>query len=287
MIVRNTILHERMRQDLQLAGLSSRTQYAYIREVRLLTQHFQQPADELTDEQIREYLLHLMTNTRLAPPSIKMALHGIRRTYHHTLARNLEGLPRVRVPAGRTLPDVLTLCEVRRIIEAEPALHYRTYFWTVYSLGIRLNEALHLQPGHIDTERRLVHVHLGKGAVDRFVPLPTRTLELLREYWLTHRNRTWLFPAKPWKPELASIASAPMAMGSVQHAMRRAVRKVGLTKRVSIHTLRHSYATHLLEAGVSIRLIQQYLGHRKLETTMLYLHLTTRGQEWALDIIDS
>lgn len=181
---------------------------------------------------------------------------------------------------------MLTVDEVRRLIDAVRTLHNKTYLWTVYSLGLRLTEGLHLQVGDIDSARMLVHVHRGKGSKDRFVPLPVKTLTMLREYWATHRNAHWLFPATGRSGKAAALAHEPMATASVQGALRKVVEEVGIRKHVSMHTLRHSYATHLLEAGVSLRLIQQYLGHRSLRTTMVYLHLTSQGQEQARAAID-
>jgi integrase/recombinase XerD len=143
-----------------------------------------------------------------------------------------------------------------------------------------------LQVGDIDSARMLVHVHRGKGAKDRFVPLPARTLALLREYWVTHRHPVWLFPAVGSDRRQAALSDRPMVKNGVQDAMRRVVLQLGLRKAVSIHTLRHSYATHLLESGVNLRLIQQYLGHNSLETTMVYLHLTTVSQEQAIVAIN-
>jgi integrase/recombinase XerD len=176
--------------------------------------------------------------------------------------------------------------EVRTLIDAVRTHHNRAYFWTVYSLGLRLNEGLHLQVGDIDSARMLVHVHRGKGAKDRYVPLPPSTLSILRDYWLTHRHPVWLFPAIGRDRQQAATAEEPMNRSSVQGAMRRVVVELGIRKSVSIHTLRHCYATHLLEAGVNLRLIQQYLGHSSIQTTMVYLHLTALGQEQARAAID-
>jgi integrase/recombinase XerD len=181
---------------------------------------------------------------------------------------------------------VLTTDEVRRLIEAVRTPHNKAYFWTVYSLGLRLNEGLHLQVGDIDSQRMLVHVHRGKGAKDRYVPLPPKTLSVLREYWKTHRNPIWLFPATGRDHAQAAAATRPMNKSSVQRAMRRVVVELGFKKAIHLHTLRHSYATHLLEAGVNLRLIQQYLGHSSLQTTMVYLHLTSQGQEQARATIE-
>ena len=177
---RTSPLREQMRQDLQLAGLSARTQEAYLRAVRQFATHFRQPPDQLTEAQLRDYFLFLKNTKQLAPASLKMAFFGIRFFFSHTAPRDWPTLQRLRIRSGRTLPDVLTLEEVRRLIDAVRTPHNRTYFWTVYSLGLRLNEALHLQVGDVDSGRMLVHVHRGKGAKDRYVPLPTHTLDSLR-----------------------------------------------------------------------------------------------------------
>jgi len=282
-----TTLREKMTHDLQLCGLSERTQEAYLRAVRQLADHYHTPPDRLTEEQLRNYFLYLKNEKRFAPASLKMAYYGIRYFYTHTAPRQWATLERLRVPKEKRLPDVLTVDEVRRLVAAVRTLHNQTYLWTVYSLGLRLNEGLHLQVGDIDGGRMLVHVHRGKGAKDRYVPLPPQTLTMLRQYWATHRNRAWLFPATGRDHQQAAIATEPMGKASVQGAMRRVVEQLGYQKRISVHTLRHSYATHLLEAGVSLRLIQQYLGHSSLQTTMVYLHLTSAGQEQAREKIDA
>jgi integrase/recombinase XerD len=284
--IRTTQLRERMRQDLQLAGLSERTQDAYLRAVRQFAEHFRTPPDRLTEEQLREYFLFLKNEKHFASASLLLAFHGIRFFYRRTVPRDWETLKQLRIPKSKALPDVLSPDEVRRLIDAVRTPHNRVYFWTLYSLGLRLTEGLHLQVGDIQAERKLVHVHRGKGAKDRYVPLPPRTLALLREYWGSHRHPRWIFPAVGRDSASASTALRPMERTSVQGALRRVVRQLDFKKRVSIHTLRHSYATHLLEAGVNLRLIQQYLGHSSLQTTTLYLHLTSKGQEHAVETIE-
>jgi integrase/recombinase XerD len=284
---RTTPLRERMRAELQVAGLSERTQEAYLRAVRQLSEYHRTPPDRLTEAQLREYFLYVKNEKRWAAASLRLAFYGIRFFYRHIAPRNWPLLERLKVPRSHTLPDVLTRDEVHRLIEATRTPHNRTYFWTLYSLGLRLNEGLHLQVGDIDGTRKLVHVHRGKGAKDRYVPLPPRTLQMLRDYWSTHRHPRWLFPAVGQDQKTATAASHPMPKNSVQGALRRVVRQLGLKKKVSIHTLRHSYATHLLEAGVNLRQIQQYLGHRSLKTTTLYLHLTSQGQEHAVATLEA
>jgi site-specific recombinase XerD len=282
----STALRKKMHQDLQLAGLSEGTQDVYLRAVRRLAVHFDTPPDVLNEAQVRDYLLHLKNDRKLASSSLGIAYCAIKFFYSHTAPRDWPTLQRIRVQKEKRLPDVLSIDEVRQLIGAVRKLRYRTYFSTVYSLGLRRNEGLHLQVRDIDSARMLVHVHRGKGAKDRFVPLPARTLGLLREYWVTHRNPVWLFPDIGSDPRQAVSSDGPMSKDGVQHAMRRVVHQLGLRKAVSIHTLRHSYATHLLEAGVNLRLIQQYLGHSSLQTTMVYLHLTTVSQEQAVAVIN-
>jgi len=282
----STALRKKMHEDLQLAGLSEGNQDVYLRTVRQLAVHFDTPPDRLSEQQVRDYLLHLKNDRKLASSSLSIAYCAIKFFYSHTAPRDWPTLQRIRVQKEKRLPDVLSSDEVRELIGAVRKLRYRTYFSTVYSLGLRRNEGLHLQVPDIDSARMLVHVHRGKGAKDRFVPLPARTLTLLREYWVTHRNPVWLFPDIGSDPRQAVSSDRPMSKDGVQHAMQRVVHQLGWRKAVSIHTLRHSYATHLLEAGVNLRLIQQYLGHSSLQTTMVYLHLTTVSQEQAIAVIN-
>jgi site-specific recombinase XerD len=282
-----TALRQRMLQDLQLAGLSERTQEAYLRAVRQLADHFHTPPDRLSEHQLRDYLLHLKNDKKFASASLVVAYSGIKFFYSHTTPRDWPTLQRLRVRKEKRLPDVLSVDEVRRLIAAVRTPHNQAYFWTVYSLGLRLEEGLHLQVGDIDSERMMVHVHRGKGAKDRYVPLPGRTLTVLRQYWATHRHPEWLFPATSRDGQQTARADQPMTRSSVQKAMSRVVQELKFRKAISIHSLRHSYATHLLEAGVNLRLIQQYLGHSSLNTTMVYLHLTTASQEQAIARIET
>ena len=239
-------LRQRMLHDLQLAGLSERTQEAYLRAVRQLADHFQTPPDRLTEQQLRDYFLHLKNDRLFAAASLGIAYSGIKFFYSHTVPRDWPTLKRLRVPREKRLPDVLSVDEVRRLIAAVRTLHNRTYFQTVYSLGLRLGEGLHLQVADIDSARMMVHVHRGKGAKDRFVPLPPRTLKALREYWVTHRHPLWLFPATGRDHRQAAAADGPMERSSVQGALRRVVRDLGFRKAISIHTLRHNADSRIM-----------------------------------------
>ena len=273
---------------LQLSGKSERTQASYIREVRLLAQFYHKSPDLISEQELQHYFLHRKNVDGLAPASMRICYSGIRFFYQHVLQRDWHILTLMRAQTAHRLPAVLSIEEVRRLLTVATPFHNQVYFTTVYSLGLRLHEALSLQVSDIDGQRLQVHVHRGKGAKDRYVPLPEETLMLLRTSWKTHRHPTWLFPATGRDHQQSPTALSPMSRSSVQGALRKAKHRAGLTKTgVAIHTLRHSYATHLLEAGVNPRLIQRYLGHTQLETTMLYLHLTHKGQEEAYERINA
>ena len=211
----STALRKKMHQDLQLAGMSEGTQDVYLRAVRQLAVHFHTPPDVLNEAQVRDYLLHLKNDRKFASSSLGIAYSAIKFFYSHTAPRDWPTLQRIRVQKEKRLPDVLSIDEVRELIGAVRKLRYRTYFSTVYSLGLRRNEGLHLQVRDIDSARMLVHVHRGKGAKDRFVPLPARTLALLREYWVTHRNPVWLFPANGSDRRQAESSDGPMSKDGV------------------------------------------------------------------------
>jgi site-specific recombinase XerD len=282
-----TALRQRFLQDLQLAGLAERTCEAYVRAVRQLAQHYHQSPDKLTEAQVRDFFSHLKNERRFARGSLTIAYSGIKFFFRRTAPRDWKSLDHLRVPPEKKLPDVLTVEEVRRIVAATRSDQSRTCLWAIYSLGLRLSEGVSLAIGDIDAARSFVHVHRGKGSVDRYVPLPASTLEALRGYWTTHRNPRLLFPALGRGRMDGRTATEPMPRATIQGALSRVVKELGIKKRVSVHTLRHSYATHLLEAGVNLRLIQKYLGHKSLQTTTIYLHLTRHGEEHAHAQIDA
>jgi site-specific recombinase XerD len=274
-------LRQKMIQDLQLAGLSEGTQERYVRLVRQLAGYYRTSPDRLTEKQLREYFLYLKNEKRYAAGTLRGVYAALKFFYTRTAPREWSTLTNLKVPPQKSLPDVLSIEEVRRLIGSIRKDYLRVYLWTVYSCGLRLSEGLHLHVRDIDKDRMLIHVRRGKGAKDRYVPLPAPTLEMLRQHWATHRNPVWLFPSKTRRAESARAATQPLAKDVVQSAIRKAAQQLGIQKRVSMHTLRHSYATHLLEAGVNLRLIQKYLGHSHLQTTMIYLHLTNVGEEQA------
>lgn len=279
-------LRERMSQDLQFRGLAQRTHDGYLREVRKLACYYHASPDTLSERQVGDYLLYLINDCKFAAGSLSVAYSGIKFFYTFTEPRAWDVLKKLRLPKQKTLPSVLTIKEVHRLIGAVKQHRNAAFFWTVYTLGLRLEEGLNLQVGDLDSQRMMVHVHRGKGAKDRYLPLPKSTLAILRDYWSTHRNPVLLFPAIGRNKQAASTTTRPMDATTVQGCMKRVVQKLQLKKKVSTHTLRHSVATHLFEAGVSLRWIQKFLGHSSLQTTLVYLHLTDDGEQDARAKLD-
>jgi site-specific recombinase XerD len=270
-----TRLRERMLEDMQLRGLSARTQGCYVAAVRQLAEHYRRSPDQITEEELRQYFLFLANEKRVARATATIALCGIRFFFTHTLQRDWTTLQFVRPTPEHKLPVVLSRDEVRRVLAAIRIPVYRACLTTIYGCGLRLLEGARLEVEQVDSARLLLHIH-GKGKQDRYVPLPIPLLAMLRVYWRTHRSPTWLFPA-PTRHGLAhSLAhdGGPVTRSSLQSAFQRAVKRSGITKGAHVHTLRHSYATHLLEAGVNLRIIQESLGHRSARTTQIYTHLT-------------
>jgi site-specific recombinase XerD len=260
---------------MQLRGLSARTQEAYARAVWQLAQYYHRRPEQLSDEDLRQYFLYLTNEKKIARPTATIALCGIKFFFEQTLKQPWPTLRFVRPAAEHKLPVILSREEVRRVLAAVRIPVYRACLTTIYACGLRLLEGTRLQVPDVDSARMLLHIH-GKSKKDRYVPLPQSTLQLLRAHWRTHRSPLWLFPA-PTRHGLAHSLKhdgGPVTRSSLQSAFRRAVQRAGIAKRAHVHTLRHSYATHLLEAGVNLRLIQDNLGHRSPRTTALYTHLT-------------
>ena len=271
---------------LQLAGMSERTQQCYTRSVRQLVDFYNKTPDQINEKELEDYFLHRKNVDKWSAATMRICYCGIKFFFINVLKRKWDTLTLIHAKRELRLPTVLSIAEVRHILSTVKTLQNKAYLTTVYSCGLRLNEALNLQVGDIDSDRLRIHVHRGKGAKERYVPLPESTLFILRDYWKQHRNPSWIFPRLGRGGKEGPAAKQPVSATSVQGALRRVVKQLKLNKRISIHTLRHSYATHLLEEGVNIRRIQQYLGHSSLSSTMIYLHLTTQGHERAYGIIN-
>ena len=274
-----TELRKRMIECLQLRGLSERTQEAYVRAVRQLAEHYHKSPDLITEEELRQYFLYLKNVKHFSRNTMTIAICGLKFFFERTLEKDWTTFNLVRPAPEKKLPVILSLAEVRQILAGVKLPRYRVCLSTIYSCGLRLQEGTNLRVADIDSARQMIHVRHGKGAKDRYVPLPERTLQLLRQYWQQHRNPVLLFPALGRNHGDLAKSTAPMSRCSVQDAFRAALKESGNHKRASVHTLRHSWATHLLEAGVNLRLIQEWLGHNSPATTSVYTHLTVKAEQ--------
>jgi integrase/recombinase XerD len=244
--------------------------------VRQLSEFYAKSPELLSSEEIRQYCIHLKTHKKVARQTSTQAICAIKLFWEKTLHRPWpHELELVRANPQFKLPVVLSASEVRGILASVAALDHRVCLITIYSCGLRLGEGLGLEVPDIDAERMLLHIRGGKGNQDRYVPLPGRTLLRLREQWKAHRHPVLLFPAKGHSGLGASTATQPMCRTTLQRAFRLALQASGVTKPAHIHTLRHSYATHLLEQGENLRQIQVNLGHKSPTVTALYTHLTS------------
>lgn len=268
--VRFDSLYEQHVRALKRHGKAAKTIEAYGLAVRRLAKFVDRCPDDLTTDELNTYFEWLIDTKGWS--TVKLDRNGIRFFHAETLGRALPWLAMVKPPTIQTLPDVLTVEEIARIIHCTRERRFRVFWLTTYSMGLRLGEALKLAVADIDSAHMRVHVRLGKGNKDRFVVLPVTTLEALRRWWCEHRHPRWLFPAQ------ASTPQAPvdhlMDRSTLQRAFKQAVVEAGIRKRVSLHALRHSYATHLVEAGLSLRGVQDQLGHVTPTTTARYVRMT-------------
>ena len=252
--------------NLKLQGKRPSTIDSYARSLRRLTAFFDRRPDQLNTNDLKCYFASLIETHSWS--TVKVDRNAFQFFYRYVINRPWEWLNIVKPPQVRTLPDILTPTEISMIISRTKKLRYQTFFLTLYSLGLRLGEGRHLAIGDIDKALMQVHIRNAKGGKDRYITLPQRTLEALRVYWATHRHPTWIFPSK------SIISDAVIDSSGIQKALKAVVRDCPFTKRVSPHTLRHCYATHLLELGVDLRSLQSLLGHNSLNTTARYTQLT-------------
>ena len=266
-------LRQRMIEDMRLRKLSPKTQTHYIRAVRNLTRYLGRSPDTATVEDLRRYQLHLV-DTGISSVSLNAAITGLRFFFEVTLGRSDAMAKMKAVYEPRKLPVVLSAEEVTRLLDAAPNLKAKAALAVAYGTGLRASEVVHLKVGDIDRERRVIRVEQGKGRKDRYAMLSPKLHALLRTWWRDGRAQGkmlpggWLFPGQN--------PVNPMTTRQLNRLCHAAVDAAGLDKRVSLHTLRHSFATQLLEQGVDIRIIQVLLGHKKLETTALYSQVATR-----------
>jgi len=233
-----------------------------------LAKHYHQPPDQISDEQLKEYIFYLAQERGLAPATLNLTAYALRCFYQLVLQRPVEELRRCLPPVKQAVrrPQVFSVEEMEKLLTVG-CLHpkHRAFLMTVYGAGLRLNEACHLKPAHIDSARMLIRVEEGKGRKDRYTLLSPRLLQELRTYWRVLRPRAWLFFGRDPKQ--------PLPEGTGQAIFNLAVERAGLPKKGGIHCLRHSFATHLLESGVEITVVQKLLGHSSLSSTVTYLHV--------------
>lgn len=274
---------------LPLRGLAATTHEQYRRTARKLAERAGRDPAELDEAAVRAHLLYCKSELDYAPSSMRAACAALRFLYHTVLGRDWKLFDLVRCADHHRLPVVLTREEVAKLFAVVRLPRFRTFLRLVYGCGLRLSEGLALEVDSIKQNGTCLFIHEGKGAKDRFVPLPSIMLVELRIYWKTHRHPRLLFPGvgRGWR-DLGARAPRNEAMSpsSVEHCMRLAVAEAHLPKGTCVHTLRHSYATHLLEAGVSLRQIAAYLGHSTLDTTVVYTHLTAIGEAKARKVIE-
>jgi site-specific recombinase XerD len=276
--------YEQHLKHLKLKGLQPKTIEAYSRAIRRVGDHFDKQIDQLSADQVTDYFTELVGSHSWS--TVKLDLYGLKFYYEHVLRRPWVAPGLIKAPRTQRLPDIVTVDEAQRIFAATQVLSYRVFFFTLYSLGLRLGEGLRLQVGDIDAARNRVHVRDAKGNKDRFVPLPQATYQCLRQFWQVHRNPVLLFPNRLGGLKGAATATTPLDRGGVQITLKKVVESCGLKKKITPHCLRHSYATHLIEAGVDLIEVQKYLGHHSILTTARYTHLTDQTKHHALTRID-
>jgi len=268
-----TALRQQMTDDMVLRGLSAGTQKAYLRVVTRLAAFYGRSPDRISEREIQTYLLHLYREKGFSHSTCNVAVAGLRFFYHVTLRRQSTGfvIPAAREPSQ--LPEILTREELTRLFSRTTRPKHRALLLTAYAAGLRVSEVVALQRSDIDAERGVLRVRQGKGARDRTTLLSPRLLEALRAYWRHERPEPWLFPSRDRRGHLCA--------GAAKHCYAQAKQRAGIEKPGGLHTLRHTFATRLLEAGVNLHTLQRLLGHKSLRSTTRYLHLIAPAQEAA------
>lgn len=256
----------RMIRELELQRKAKSTIKCYVASVARLAEHFGRPPEQISREEVRDYIHSLIAHRKLATNSVNTMVSGIQFFYQHVMKQPKFDLS-VRRKRVLRLPEPLARNEISRLLEGTKNLKHRTMLMTTYGGGLRVGEVVHLKVSDIHSERMLIYIRNGKGAKDRYTLLSQRLLTELRTYWSVHRPKEWLFPNRDGNP---------LSSASLQKTFYRAKERAGITRGHGIHCLRHSFATHLLEAGVDLSVIAQLLGHRSISTTARYLHVTNK-----------
>ncbi len=276
-----TPLCQRLTEELQLRNYSPATIASYTLAVKEIEEYCGHSPDLLGAEDVRRYQLYLINEKELAPHTVKVRMSALRFLYWKALKRRdllFDDLPMPKAP--KKLPVVLSREEVTRLIEAASSLRHRTILIVLYATGIRRAELTKLKIGDIDSQRMVIHIRKGKGQRDREIPMTPKLLQALRDYWRWERSKVYLFPCPN------GVEEAPISSKTVYHACREAAVRSGLTKKIGPHTLRHSFATELLDSGADLRTIQHLLGHADLKNTLVYLHLSQRHVRAATNPLD-
>lgn len=261
------LIREKMLEDMKLRGFSEHTQRCYLQYARLFVEHYRRSPSELGENEIRKFLVHLVDRRHTKPTTVRMYVASLKFLYAITLDRPevVERIPWPKVP--KKLPDILSGTEVDRVLASLRSIKHRAILMIAYGCGLRISEACSLHVTDVDSNRGFIHVRHGKGDKDRYVLLPQRLLFVLREYWKAkHPPRPYLFPGG--KP------GTPITRGAVERVLQDAVQGLELKKRVTPHTLRHAFATHLLELGTNVRVVQELLGHGSARSTTRYTHVS-------------
>jgi len=274
-------LRQRMIEDMQLRGLSSHTQYVYVQHVLNLALYYGKSPADVTDEELRQYFIYLKDERKFSRSTSTVILCAIKFLFTHTLQRDWSALELVRPLPSKKQPVILSQDEVHQILACIRKPHYQICMKLIYVCGLRISEGVSLQVDEIDSQRNQLHIRNSKGRKDRRVPLPEQVLLQLRQLWKTHRHPLWIFPQRNrW--HFIPDASTHMSRVGVAKTLKMALTESDVTKPATVHTLRHSWATHLLEAGVDLHVLQSWLGHTSIRTTSHYLHLTKKSQDVAL-----
>jgi integrase/recombinase XerD len=262
-----TPLRQRMTEDMEIRNLSHNTQLSYLQQVSSLAKYYQRSPETLGPEEIRAYQVHATTERKLAPASLCIIASALRFLYKVTLKREWVDaeIPLPKKPFQ--LPVILSREEVAHFLESIASSKHRTILITAYAAGLRISEVTHLKITDIDSQRMMIRIAQGKGQKDRYVMLSLQLLEILRAYWKATRPKDWLFPG--------DIPGRPITTGAVEDACQKARRVSGIKKPITPHSLRHAFATHLLESGTDVRKIQLLMGHRSLASTARYLKVAT------------
>lgn len=272
-------LREQMSKDLQLKGITLGTQKKYLREVSMMANYFDKPLEELGEEEVKDYLIHMLETRKLSRGTYRGYVAGIKFLYKTTLNRE-EVVQKIQYPkAKKTLPVVLDLAEIKAMLSVTENLKHRALLTITYSAGLRVSEAAKLKVTDIDSKRMMVRVQQGKGRKDRYSILSQTALELLRRYWRQYRPKEWLFEGQKEGTHICYTA--------IRNIFFEAKKRAGITKPASPHTLRHSFATHLIEAGTSLHHVQLLLGHRSPTTTTVYLHVSRMNLSKVASPLDS